>query len=108
MMNSDFITNHVKLYKPATTLLSAQLQTVIWDKHSLLLGKHIEDPKYDNHCTDALLYLHFYSRHHWFTPLKEKPKPHQNTMTEHITNSFIRKNRNGRPIDFSDPNKSSH
>jgi hypothetical protein len=104
MLNSDFITNHVRLYKPATKILSDQLQTVIWDKHALLSGKHIEDGKYDNHCSDALLYLHFYSRHHWWTPMKPKPVPHQNTMTETITRSLMKRTKDVR-IDYSEPNK---
>jgi hypothetical protein len=105
MLNSDFITNNVSLYAPGTQLLSEQLQTVIWDKHGLMLGKHVEDSKYANHCTDALLYLHFYARHHWHTPMKEKAKPSKNSMTENIMKTLLKRNK-GTPIDFSDPNRS--
>lgn len=109
MLNSDFITNHIKLYRPKTTILATQLQTVIWSKQSLFLGKHTEDPKYDNHCTDALLYLHFFSRHHWY----EAPKPKWNVNGlshqdhyQQLTKSFIEHNQDHLyNIDFSEPNK---
>jgi phage terminase large subunit len=106
MLNSDFITNHIRLFRQGTKTLSEQLQTVIWDKHALQQGKHIEDGKYSNHCTDALLYLHFFSRHHWFSPKKPKFINQTNNMrVDEITKTLIKRNKPGQQIDFAEPNK---
>lgn len=71
LLNSDFITNNIKIVAPANAELIKELQTLIWDPKALLKGKHKEDATKENHLTDALLYCHHASRHYWFSPPKE-------------------------------------
>ena len=106
MLNSDFITRHVKVYQPQCETLSKQLQTVIWDTKALALGKHVEDGKYDNHCTDSLLYLHFFSRHHWYIPVNKKTPVTNQEHYRLLTKMLIDQNIDQYfKIDFSEPNK---
>lgn len=109
MLNSDFITGNIKIYVPGCPGLSEQLQTVIWDNHGLLLGKHIEDPKYHNDLTDALLYGHFASRHHWYKAPKPKPAPLTNQQKyQELTNQLLKRNKPSGLFgvaDFSEPNR---
>lgn len=105
MLNSDFITNHIRIFKPGCQKLSEQLQTVIWDTKVLLQGKHVEDGRYSNHCTDALLYMHFFSRHHWYRPPKTNPGMKTNTERyDDITKQLMKRMKN-KEIDYSEPNK---
>ena len=110
MLNSDFITQKVKLYKPGCPGLSEQLQEVIWDRKQLLLGKRKEDPKFHNDLTDALLYGHHYSRHHWYKAPKPKiPFPNNMQMYNNITKRLMKRNKPATllnaNIDWAEPNK---
>lgn len=70
LMNSDFQIGGIKILSPTNQELIQELETLIWSQKDLLQGKHKEDPKKDNHLTDALLYNHHNSRHYWHEPKK--------------------------------------
>lgn len=73
MLNSDFITQDIIIYQPDNEELVKELQELIWDRKKLLeLGKREEDSRFDNHCTDAMLYNYLHSRHHWWRAPKPK------------------------------------
>ena len=69
LMNSDFITNNIRIEVSRNPELCKELKELLWDQKALLRdGKHKEDGRKDNHLTDALLYAHHYSRHYWYSP----------------------------------------
>jgi len=72
IMNSDFITQNIKIYSADNIELIKELETLIWDEQLLKQGKYIEDQSMHNDLCDALQYGHVFSRHYWFHP-QEKP-----------------------------------
>lgn len=66
LLNSDFQTARVLIVKDTNQELIKELENLIWNQRALLLGKHREDSRKENHLTDALLYGHHNSRHYWF------------------------------------------
>lgn len=74
LMNSDFVTGNIKIFRPMNTELILELESLIYDQRALQMGKQKEDARKDNHLTDALLYGHHASRHYWYqTPIKVDP-----------------------------------
>lgn len=68
ILNSDFKTANVLILAPTNPELIKELESLIWDQRAILQGKHKEDPRKENHLTDALLYGHHASRHYWYQP----------------------------------------
>ena len=85
LLNSDFQTGRVLILKDTNAELIVELETLIWSQRDLLLGKHKEDARKDNHLTDALLYAHHDSRHFWY----EVKKVINTNNDELIINQFI-------------------
>lgn len=87
LLNSDFITQNVCIYKQMNGDLIKELTSLIWDTKALLQGKHKEDARKENHLTDALLYAHHMSRHWWYKPAPEK-LPIDDIMLQQIDKHF--------------------
>lgn len=66
MLNADFVTKDIMILKHSNEALIKELNTLIWDQKLLAKGQHKEDPRFDNHLTDAMLYTHHSSRHWWY------------------------------------------
>lgn len=89
LMNSDLTTRNVKIVRVTNPDLIKELDTLIWDPKAFLKGEHHEDPRKDNHLTDALLYAHHASRHYW-SRLAPKPKPPEVQIEEEIERQFAK------------------
>lgn len=97
LLNSDFITQNIKILKQNNQDLIKELQTLIWDQKALLLGKHKEDARKENHLTDALLYCHHFSRHYWYSPQKPIIDPEEDIINQ-IEKQFGNKQSNIKQI----------
>ena len=82
LLNSDFQTGRVQILKDSNKDLIVELESLIWDQRAILQGKHKEDPRKENHLTDALLYGHHASRHYWFQPAKVVDKKSNDYFAE--------------------------
>lgn len=97
LLNSDFQTGRVLILKDTNAELIVELETLIWSQRDLLLGKHKEDARKDNHLTDALLYAHHDSRHFWYE-VKKVINPNnedlirKNLMEQHFKRLNINNN----------------
>lgn len=100
MMNSDFVTRDIIIYEPENKELISQLSKCIWDRKALLKGERVEDKKFHNHLTDALLYGHFFSHHHWY----RVPKPKE-TPEEHFMSAILKGEQQVRRTDFINQDK---
>ena len=110
VLNSDLQTRSI-VFLPGNERLTQQLQTVQWDRSAMANGRYVEDPKCLNDISDAFLYAHNYSRHHWYTA----PKPQDSIMdpmgfNRQLASQLIKKNRpkaglfNG-SVNFAEPNR---
>jgi len=77
LLNADFTTQNVCILKSANQELIKELDNLIWDQKFLAHGDHKEDPRKENHLTDALLYTHHLSRHWWFKEAEPELSPQQ-------------------------------
>lgn len=91
-LNGDFISNNVKIIKHSNQDLITELETLIWDKRSLLQGKRRESASKENHLCDSLLYAHHASRHYWFKPPMDSISKEEQIMME-IEEQFGKKNK---------------
>ena len=66
MLNSDFQTNDIIIYQPDNKTLIDQLSSHRWNRKKFDEGDYVEDDQTENHSCDSLLYIHNYSRHHWY------------------------------------------
>lgn len=89
ILNSDLTTQNVKIIRAANHELLKELDTLIWDPKAFARGEHHEDPRKDNHLTDALLYGHHASRHYW-SKLAPLEKPIEMRIEEEIEAQFAR------------------
>lgn len=105
LLNSDFQTARVLILKDTNQELINELETLIWSQRDLLLGKHKEDPRKENHLTDALLYGHHASRHFWY---ESKPvinpnnedQIRKNLIEQHII--MINQNKNSFEVNYDE------
>lgn len=88
-INSDFITRDILIYEPDCKNLIYQLETVVWNRMRLIEGDKVEDKKFDNHESDALLYGHFYSRHQWFKAKVERHVPTSKDLEDEMKSQVI-------------------
>jgi hypothetical protein len=73
IMNDDFILGNIKLCTDNTDDLIEEYSNLIW--HENALGKRAEDPRCQNHATDAALYAYRYAKHYLADPLAPKIRP---------------------------------
>ncbi len=88
LINSDFITRNIFIFKNQNQQLITELNSLIWEANALLRGEHKEDARKDNHLTDALLYGHHASRHYWFKAITP-PLPFEEQIVQEIEKQFL-------------------
>ena len=90
LINSDFITDNIKIIKEENKELILELETLIWDQKAILTGKYKEDAKKENHLCDSILYLHNASRHYWFNA-EVPPLSYEDAVVDEIEKQFLKK-----------------
>jgi hypothetical protein len=73
IMNDDFILGNIKICADGAESLLEEYANLIWYQNAL--GKRSEDPRCDNHCTDAALYAYRYAKHYLADPYTVKIRP---------------------------------
>ncbi len=70
-LNSDMLLGHVKIKKDSQ--LVQEMIHLTYNEDKFLEGKKVEDPYFDNHLCDSLLYLYKYCYHYRAKPTTKTP-----------------------------------
>jgi PBSX family phage terminase large subunit len=100
LINSDFLTQNIKILRETNIDLKQELDTLIWDSKALLAGTHKENAKNENHLTDALLYGHVFSRHYWWKEFIP-PASYEEQIVKQIEDQFLNRNNEVKQIQKS-------
>jgi hypothetical protein len=69
LMNDDMHNGRIKI--PYKSRLAQEMQMLCWDQDYFDEGKFIENPDFDNHCTDAALYAWKWAYHYLYKDTPE-------------------------------------
>lgn len=67
-MNSDFITEKIKVIGINNANLIKEWNELTWQESKRIQGIYVENATKSNHCADAALYLHHFSKHYRAIP----------------------------------------